>query len=145
REFYAGLGRTLWMLDLTSDLGIPVIAALSHRPGHPVQDILLGFGAHFDPRIAAARALTEVNQFFPMVADRDAAGNTSYLDDDLAMLAWLRESKIEEETWLTPDSRQPARGPSSYPWTDPDDLAEMVTRCVDVTSRAGLEFIVLDQ
>jgi ribosomal protein S12 methylthiotransferase accessory factor len=145
REFYAGLGRTLWMLDLTSDLGIPVIAALSHRPGHPVQDILLGFGAHFDPRIAAARALTEVNQFFPMVADRDEAGNTTYLDDDLAMLSWLRESKVEEETWLTPDSRQPARGPSSYPWTDPDDLAEMVTRCVDVTSRAGLEFIVLDQ
>jgi oxazoline/thiazoline synthase len=146
RGFYASLGRSLWMLDITNDLGIPTIAAVSHRIGHPVQDILVGFGAHFDPQIAAARALTEVNQFFPMVTDRDASGETVYLgDDDIAMMSWLREAKIEDEPWLTPDSDQPARGPSSYRWADFDDLAEAVTLCVDVASKAGLEFIVLDQ
>jgi len=145
RAFYAGIGRSLWMLDITNDLGIPVIAAVSHRPGHPVQDILVGFGAHFDPQIAAARALTEVNQFFPMVRDRDASGETLYLDDDIAMMSWLREAKIEAEPWLTPDGDQPARAPSSYLWADFGDLAEAVTLCVDVASKAGLEFIVLDQ
>jgi ribosomal protein S12 methylthiotransferase accessory factor len=146
RAFYADHGRSLWMLDITNDLGIPVIAAVSHRAGHPVQDILVGFGAHFDPKIAAARALTEVNQFFPMVTERDASGETLYLaDDDLAMMSWLREVKIEDEPWLTPDPDQPARGPSSYHWADFDDLAGAVAQCVDVTSQAGLEFIVLDQ
>jgi bacteriocin biosynthesis cyclodehydratase domain-containing protein len=145
RAFYAGIGRSLWMLDITNDLGIPTIAAVSHRPGHPVQDILVGFGAHFDPQIAAARALTEVNQFFPMVRDRDESGETVYLDDDIAMMSWLREAKIEDEPWLTPDSDQPARCPASYRWPDFEDLAEAVALCVDVASKAGLEFIVLDQ
>jgi ribosomal protein S12 methylthiotransferase accessory factor len=146
RAFYAGIGRSLWMLDITNDLGIPVIAAVSHRPGHPVQDILVGFGAHFDPQIAAARALTEVNQFFPMVRDRDASGETLYLDDDIAMMSWLREAKIEAEPWLTPASDQPARCPASYRWPEFEDLAEAVTLCVDVASKAGLdEFLVLDQ
>jgi bacteriocin biosynthesis cyclodehydratase domain-containing protein len=145
RAFYADMGRTLWMLDITSDLGIPTMVAVSHRAGHPVEDILVGFGAHFDPQIAAARALTELNQFLPEVTTRDAAGETVYLDDDPAMMAWLHEVKIGNEPWLTPDPDQPARGPSSYSWPRFDDAAVAVAQCVDVAHRAGLEFLVLDQ
>ena len=82
RELYASMGRSLWMIDLTSDLGIPVFGAISHRIGHRREDILLGFGAHLDPRIAAMRALTELNQFLPAIEQRDADGNTDYVDDD---------------------------------------------------------------
>ena len=64
--FYAGMDRDLWMLDLTTDLGIPVFAAVSRRR-HAVEDVMVGFGAHPDPRIAAFRALTELNQFLPSV------------------------------------------------------------------------------
>jgi bacteriocin biosynthesis cyclodehydratase domain-containing protein len=145
RAFYADLGRSLWMLDITADLGIPTMVAVSHRTGHQVQDILVGFGAHFDPQIAAARALTEVNQFLPQVFTRDQAGDTVYLDDDPATMTWLREVTIEDEPWLTPRADQPARGPASYSWPDFGDLADAVALCVDVTSKAGLEFIVLDQ
>jgi bacteriocin biosynthesis cyclodehydratase domain-containing protein len=146
RTFYAeDLDRTLWMLDITTDLGVPAMVAVSHRTGHPVQDILVGFGAHFDPRIAAARALTEVNQFLPVVTDRDENGETVYLDDDVATLAWLREAKAEQEPWLCPDPAQQARGPGSYPEPEFTDLAQAVTMCVDAASKAGLEFLVLDQ
>ena len=145
RGFYAGLGRSLWMLDITSDLGVPTLVAVSHRIGHPVEDILVGFGAHFDPRIAAARALTELNQFLPEVTTRDAAGETVYLDDDPAMMAWLHEVKVGDEPWLTPDPDQPVRDPSSYDWPEITDLAVAVAQCVEVTTKAGLEFIVLDQ
>lgn len=58
RGTYRALGRELWALDVTSDLGIPVVAAVSRRTdgadradgtGRAAEDILLGFGAHPDP------------------------------------------------------------------------------------------------
>src|SRR5262249_19058752 len=59
----AQTGRQLWVLDITSDLGIPSFVALSHamQDGHDFVEY--GSGAHFEPRIALLRALTEVNQF----------------------------------------------------------------------------------
>jgi oxazoline/thiazoline synthase len=145
RAFYADLDRTLWMLDITNDLGIPALAAVSHRIGHPVQDVLVGFGAHFDPRIAAGRALTELNQFLPQVINRDASGATAYVDNDPAIMAWLLSARIEDEPWLTPDPDQPARGPAAYRWPEFEDLADAVELSADVARAAGLEFLVLDQ
>lgn len=109
REYYASMGRSLWLLDLTSDLGVPAFTVVSHRIDHPVQDILLGFGAHLDPRLAAMRALTEANQFLPAVEKRDANGATVYREDDVNTLAWWQNATITEEPWLVPDGSVPAR------------------------------------
>ncbi|HEX9335212.1 MAG TPA: TOMM precursor leader peptide-binding protein, partial [Pseudonocardiaceae bacterium] len=68
RAEYARLGRELWVLDLTADLGIPAVVALSRRVDKPAEDIILGFGAHHDARIAVLRAISELNQFLPAVA-----------------------------------------------------------------------------
>jgi ribosomal protein S12 methylthiotransferase accessory factor len=57
---YATRGRPLSILDLTTDLGIPVFAAISAGDGS--ERVLMGFGAHPDPRVAATGAITEVNQ-----------------------------------------------------------------------------------
>lgn len=46
--------------DITSDLGIPVIAAFSRDLERPSMIPVDGFGAHLDPKVAMARALTEV-------------------------------------------------------------------------------------
>jgi ribosomal protein S12 methylthiotransferase accessory factor len=67
RATYASLEREVWALDLTSDFGIPAVGAFSRRIGREVEDILIAFGAHLDPRIALLRALTEMNQFLPAV------------------------------------------------------------------------------
>ena len=75
---YAARGRELWVLDLTNDLGIPVLAALSRRKDEAPERILMGFGAHLDPRVALLRAVTELNQmlamFVPGLRRRAAAG-----------------------------------------------------------------------
>ena len=112
-EHYRQLGRSLWLLDITADLGIPVMVGVSHREGHPVEDVLVGFGAHPDPRIAAIRALTEVSQFLPTVEVRDSDGMTTYQSDEPATLAWLRETRIADEAWLRPAPGRPLqyRGP----------------------------------
>ncbi|NES82160.1 MAG: TOMM precursor leader peptide-binding protein, partial [Moorea sp. SIO2B7] len=60
-KFYRQHHRELWVLDITSDLNIPTFAAISRRNDQAVENIILGFGAHFDPQIAILRALTELN------------------------------------------------------------------------------------
>ena len=144
REFYASMGRELWVLDITSDLGIPTFAAVSRRD-HAVEDIMVGFGAHPDPRIAAVRALTEVNQFLPFVDRRDENGGTVYRTDDLETLKWCREATVAQEPWLRPD---PAQRPSRVADFTPlvgDDLAGHVADCVARARACGIEVVVLDQ
>ena len=60
---FAETGHRLWVLDVTSDLGIPSFVAVTHWMDHGRENIEFGSGAHFDARIALLRALTELNQF----------------------------------------------------------------------------------
>src|SRR5262249_21896023 len=62
RALFRAAGRTFWALDLTTDLGVPVFAALSAREDDPVEDIIYGFGADLDPAAALEKALLEMNQ-----------------------------------------------------------------------------------
>ena len=59
-------GRRLWVLDVTSDLGIPTFVAVTHWIRDGRENIEFGSGAHFDARIALLRALTELNQFLSL-------------------------------------------------------------------------------
>jgi oxazoline/thiazoline synthase len=144
-EHYRQLGRSLWLLDITSDLGLPVMVGVSHRVGHPAEDVLVGFGAHPDPRIAAIRAVTEVSQFLPTVAERDSDGMTKYQNDEPATLTWLRETKIADEPWLRPAPDRPLSSAADYPVPPAADLAGVVGACVDRAAGAGLEVVVLNQ
>ncbi len=46
--------------DLTTDIGIPVVAAFSRDLVHETMFPIDGFGAHLDPRVAMVRALLEI-------------------------------------------------------------------------------------
>ena len=59
----AETGRRLWLLDITSDLGIPTFVTIAHWMEDGQEFVDFGSGAHFDARIAALRAMTELNQF----------------------------------------------------------------------------------
>ncbi|GAA2736460.1 TOMM precursor leader peptide-binding protein [Actinocorallia aurantiaca] len=140
---FAGLGRSLRVLDLTSDLGVPVAAAVSHRTGGPAEDIMLGFGAHFDPEVALSRAVTELGQLLPAVADGYAPGLPARLTD------WWRRARLADHPYLVPDPVPPARdvagmaGPDAY--RDTGDLRDDLDRIRALAARHGLEVLVLDQ
>lgn len=144
RRLHANQGRELWVLDLTTDLGVPTFAAVSRRIDHPVQDVLLGFGAHLDPRIAVLRALSELNQFLPSVTERRRDGSAVYREDDQSILDWWRTVRVEQEPWLLPGTAAPT-SLATYPVLGGADIAEDVRLCVGIAQRAGLEVIVLDQ
>jgi ribosomal protein S12 methylthiotransferase accessory factor len=131
---HAGLGREVWALDLTSDLGVPVVVALSRRVSGEREDVMMGFGAHLDPALALRRALTEMNQMMPAVVDGDT------WDDDPDLRHWLSTATVANQPYLLPSG-----SPVSWSYTASGDLLADV---LDVQARlesAGLEVFVLDQ
>jgi oxazoline/thiazoline synthase len=145
REHYDGLDRELWVLDLTSDLGIPVFSACSFRRNGPTQDILMGFGAHLDPRTAALRALTELNQFLPAVCELNPDGTTNYWMDDPDAIAWWRTATLESDPYVLPAPSLPATCLGDFEMLASDDLSEDVRRAAARIADAGHEVILLDQ
>jgi len=145
-EHYRALGRDLWVLDITSDIPVTTIACLSRRLDRPVEDILLGFGAHFDPRVALLRAVTEVNQFLPAVAMLNPDGSTRYIHfDDAVSLHWWKTATVRDNPYLLPDPGVPPARWSDFGDASRDDLLDDVNACVELCRRKGLEMLVLDQ
>jgi ribosomal protein S12 methylthiotransferase accessory factor len=102
RSFYERIGREFWLLDLTSDLDIACFAALSRRLGGSTEDIVMGFGAHHDPGVAASRAITEMNQFMPAVLDIGTDGTTQYHVHDPDTVRWWTSAHVVDQPYLTP-------------------------------------------
>ena len=139
RREYERLGREVWMLDLTGDLGVPVFAAVSRRTDPGPESIVLGLGAHLDARIAAVRALSEMNQ---MLVTIDAQGAESSAREGLG--AWLSGARLAEHEYLAP-SAQEARSLESFRTPLPGDLRDTVLWCQALVERHGMELLVLDQ
>ena len=145
KHYYQTLNRELWVLDLTIDLNIPAFAALSRRTDKAVEDILYGFGAHFDPKIAIMRALTEVNQTLPGVISVAADGSTQYSFPDQLALDWWQKATCENQPYVVPDNSVPLKMASDYPQLASDDLLEDVRTCTNIAQKLGMETLVLDQ
>ena len=133
---FAEAGRKLWVLDITTDLGIPTYVAIMHwmQDGH--ENIEFGSGAHFDRRIALLRSLTELTQFMSVSMMGGASGEKPTLDG-------VTPLRLEDYPFLTP---------SDCPIVPPapslklhDNTRDQVIACVEIAARAGYDFLVLDQ
>jgi ribosomal protein S12 methylthiotransferase accessory factor len=140
RELQAQLGasgRRLWVLDVTSDLGIPSYVAVLHWMQGTQENIEFGSGAHFDSRIALLRALTELSQFLSIGLMGGGTGEKSSLDGSTPL-------RLEDHPYLTPAhglAVQPDLG-SGFGHLD---TREQANACVRLAEREGLDFLVLDQ
>jgi oxazoline/thiazoline synthase len=134
----ADTGRRLWVLDITSDLGVPTYVAILHWMQNGHENIEFGSGAHFDSRIALLRALTELNQFLSIGLMGGGTGEKSSLDGTNPL-------HLREYPFLTPSGNpadQPAAG-STIGFLH--NTRGQVDACVDIARRAGLDFLVRDQ
>jgi ribosomal protein S12 methylthiotransferase accessory factor len=134
----AETGRKLWVLDVTSDLGVPTYVAVLHWMQNGQENIEFGSGAHFDKRIALLRTLTELNQFMSIGLMGGGTGEKPSLDG-------VTPLRLEDYPFLTPNG-----GPMTRPDADPkagllDNTRDQVDACVDIATRAGLDFLVLNQ
>jgi oxazoline/thiazoline synthase len=134
----ADTGRKLWVLDITSDLGVPTYVAILHWMQNGEENIEFGSGAHFDKRIALLRTLTELNQFMSIGLMNGGTGEKPSLDGDTPL-------RLADWPFLTP-SDAPMTGPDADPKSGLlETTRDQVNACVDITTRAGLDFLVLDQ
>jgi ribosomal protein S12 methylthiotransferase accessory factor len=136
-DHYARIGRELWVLDVSADLGVPVFAAISRQAAGEPEKITIGFGAHSDARLGIQRALTEMNQFLPVLSGDD--GGITVSDDDV--LRWLSDARLADHAHLTP-AAGPARRADDYRQPVRGDLLDDVTACVDLARRQDLEVLV---
>jgi ribosomal protein S12 methylthiotransferase accessory factor len=154
-DYYQSLGRELWVIDITGDLNIPTFAAISrrcdclwHRPlgDREIEDLIFGFGTHFDPKLAIQRALTEVSQVLPAVLNANPDGTTRYaLSAESHMLHWWKTATLENQPYLVPDRHIAPKCNSDYAIIWHEDFFEDITYCQNLVEKKGMEMLVLDQ
>jgi oxazoline/thiazoline synthase len=131
-------GRKLWVIDITSDLGVPTYVAMVHwmQSGH--ENIEFGSGAHFDSRIALLRALTELNQFLSIGLMGGGTGEKPSLDN-------VTPLQLKDHPFLLANGRPAAPVISGSKFGPLENTRKQVDASVEIARQAGLDFLVLDQ
>ncbi|NEO72713.1 MAG: TOMM precursor leader peptide-binding protein [Moorea sp. SIO3H5] len=139
QQLYRDRKRDLWVLDITSDLGIPAFAAISARTDQEQEGIIAGFGAHLDPRIAILRAVTEMNQLGFHVDEVEPSKTGSWEE-------WNKHNlNRKDHPYIVANPDIPLKLYSDYAQQWSDDIYEDVMTCVKIAQSAGMETLVLDQ
>ena len=100
QEYLGQHGREFWVIDLTADLKIPVFASISRRTDRSTEQIVLGFGAHLDPKVAVLRAVTEMNQMLTSPLLDDVTTEITDATTDSETAEWLRTATIANQPYL---------------------------------------------
>jgi ribosomal protein S12 methylthiotransferase accessory factor len=145
KDYYARLNRELWVLDLSNDLNIPTFAAVSRRNDRSIEEIVYGFGSHFDPKLAIMRALTETNQILSHLVSETISDKTQY-PSDKRLLKWLKVATVSNLFYLAVDPDLPLKVYADYPQkASGNDLRDDILVCLDILKQHNLEMLVLDQ
>lgn len=97
-SYYHSIGRNVQILNLTSDINIPVVGAVSWKNEDP-QRIVFGFSAGFDFDNCIEQALLEMNQLLTAVQTEGNSNKINY--DDPEGLRWWNEAHINDLPFLT--------------------------------------------
>jgi len=131
------MGRVPWVLDITTDLGIPTCVAVSRSRHASGERPLLGFGAHLTRRDAAVRALSELGQMTAAFGQLgvDASAYAQPLRD------WMERATTATRPYLL------AAGETSAPpgESTPPTVAAAIDWCRQRLEAHQLECLVLDQ
>jgi ribosomal protein S12 methylthiotransferase accessory factor len=136
---YRSLNREFWVLDITSDLGIPTFAAITRELNASRENILPGLASHIDPQIALMRSLSEMNQM--VAAYQTFAG----AEDTVAaeFRSWLKNATVANQTYLYPSGESIQL--SDVGSSRQADLLEDILYCQRTLEARGLEVLMLDQ
>jgi len=126
---FARLGRSVYLLDITTDLGIPVYVALAPTTAGTAP--LFGAAAHVCARTAAFKALSEMAQVWFW---------NSRAEYGPEMRSWLQTAALpdSEFSYLRPAG---AVDPDPAPWTGHEAA---VSHCVSRLRIAGIEAYSID-
>jgi len=126
-HLFRSQNRTLSLLDISHDLGIPVYAAVSANANGG--EIYYGCAADMSPLTAIKRAIAELIQFWFWDQQTSAP-----VDRDL----WLTQSSVGDRPHLRP------HGLATLPESPILQLDEQLSRCTAGLHNAGLEAFAVD-
>jgi ribosomal protein S12 methylthiotransferase accessory factor len=133
--------RESWLLDLTTDLGIPVIAAISRRLDSPCERLVFGFGASWRIDRAARHAIREMAQ---MATLADRIPDATLQHDARVACKWLRTASCEEQRFLRGSSSATRIG-ASVSERVPRRGSQVALHCAELAARHGMDLCVFDQ
>lgn len=140
RAFFERMKRSLHALDLTSDIGIPVIAAISADRRESA--VLFGFGAGLSPRQALLRAICELNQVLGGPRRQSKTSQLAAPDACPDRIRWLREACLDNQPYLRPQRRSRTAG--EFPNLQKGKSRRGVDVCVELAAARNIEVIVAD-
>lgn len=135
RAEYARHGRTFEVLDLTHDLGIPVVATVSWRADGT--HIFVAVGAHTQPRIAISRAACELNQLLVYEMSNDD------IMRETEITRWLKTATIKTNPYVVPRSGETVPA-DALPDASGPTLRGDIEHIVNTLAAVGVETLVLD-
>ncbi len=133
RNVHRMIGRSVEVLDITVDRNVPTFVAVSRTEDPPGEDYAFGFGAHFDARIALARAVTEMTQLLPVILS----------GQDLH--CFLPGSGQTDMSFLTAHEHVAALTCSDFSTSQRGEAKQDVSFCAELAESWGLEMLVLEQ
>jgi ribosomal protein S12 methylthiotransferase accessory factor len=144
--------RDVWALELTNDLGVPTVAALSARRSlhEPTgSQICFGFGAAPTHHAALSGALAEMVQAIPSLPLPWCENRFLYREP--VALRWWQTVRVESAPYLVPSgeaTRSPARSlppPPEAGAPNGDGWKELRLALLAALAEAGLEALLLPQ
>jgi oxazoline/thiazoline synthase len=139
-------GRTLRVLDITTDLAIPAYVAISAR--YPSGEcVAFGFGCHPDPGRGIEHALAEMYQMCALFEAAFEHESAMGLEDakGQALARWLREATLDTQYFMEPVGYRNANDYDRVPLSDPQDVLDKVlgslqargldSYCIELTRR----------
>jgi thiazole/oxazole-forming peptide maturase SagD family component len=132
-ELFEQFGRRVEILDITGDLQIPVMVAVSSQQG---ADVLIGSGASLDPEDAALRALLEA-----AILLCQTGSAASQISTPSALEIWRKTARLADHPYLVPRGR---RRPRTVASTNEGEVKQCLAWCVERARNAGLEVFLID-
>ncbi|MHC1629144.1 MAG: YcaO-related McrA-glycine thioamidation protein [Candidatus Nezhaarchaeales archaeon] len=129
----------VFLRDITSDLGIPVVAAASDdlKLRDPAL-LTIGFGAHLDPEIAAIRALLEVAQ--SRLVQIQGAREDAYRANLMRIMGYERIKRLNKHWFSESDD---VKRLSDMSRLAKEDILDEIRLVIDILRKKGFERVIV--
>ena len=143
-DHYARYERDLWMLDVTSDLGIPTFVALSRRPDARVRGHHLRRRGPRRPAVGRPACDLRIEPV-PYLAARSREGRRSSHDRRSAGALVVEDRSTRRLFLAGAGGGRAAHRGFTCSVIESTDTREDVEKCRALVEARGMEFLVLDQ
>jgi hypothetical protein len=140
-KWYQHSERKLHVLNLTTDLGIPVHVAVSTLPDGSM--VALGFGSHFDPELALNSALTELIQLEYSITQLMQIVKVNPLNTGNGLLNWLNLVTLKSQPQLDSDKMYSLS--AEFPHSNNFRITRsIIDSCVEICQLQNFHLLMID-